>query len=164
MATCCECRQEKPEAEFYNAKKDRRCKDCARARSRAYAAAHRAERIAYYRKWRKENLAQAAEYQRQWRLRNPRKSKERAVRSTDKKRPYRIVAMNALGRPLKRGEHVHHINCDATDNRLENLFVCSGNGHGSAHTSLWALVKSLMEAGYITFDRGTGVYRLGTPG
>lgn len=36
---------------------------------------------------------------------------------------HRHVAARKLGRPLKAGEVVHHINRDKTDNRRSNLWV-----------------------------------------
>lgn len=53
----------------------------------------------------------------------------------DRKSKYehRHVVEQHLGRPLTRGEHVHHINGDKTDNRLENLEVLSTAEHGRAH-------------------------------
>lgn len=53
---------------------------------------------------------------------------------------HRAVAEAKIGRPLRRGEHVHHINGDRTDNRPENLDVLSRSQHTSLHKrcSRWA--------------------------
>lgn len=44
-------------------------------------------------------------------------------------RQYRWIMENALGRKLKRNEHVHHINGIKSDNRLENLQVMTATDH-----------------------------------
>lgn len=47
---------------------------------------------------------------------------------------HRMVMSNHLGRPLGTDEHVHHINHDPGDNRIENLRVFQGNGaHRRCH-------------------------------
>lgn len=45
---------------------------------------------------------------------------------------HRLLVAQSLGRCLRRGEVVHHVNHDATDNRLENLMLFASN---TAHKS-----------------------------
>lgn len=47
-------------------------------------------------------------------------------------REHRIVAHDAFG-PIPAGHHVHHINGDRSDNRVENLVVLTPEEHGRAH-------------------------------
>lgn len=64
----------------------------------------------------------------------------------------------SIGRKLKIGEVVHHIDCDKTNNNLNNLCLMDKTTHAIAHTSLNALVKDLIKEGIIFFDKPDGVY------
>ena len=69
------------------------------------------------------------------RERNPLSS---LFRNTANGRPdiYRHVAEVRIGRKLKPGEVVHHINGDRMDNRPENLQVMAGEEHRRLHMRL----------------------------
>jgi len=68
-----------------------------------------------------------------------------------------IVMQNYIGRPLVKGEYVHHINGDKLDNRIENLYLCTSQKHGKIH-SIVHLIKPLLERGIIGFDTNKGEY------
>lgn len=48
---------------------------------------------------------------------------------------HRWIMEKHLGRKLERWEHVHHINEDQKDNRIENLMVITDSEHGKLHKS-----------------------------
>ena len=47
---------------------------------------------------------------------------------------HRYVMEQHIGRTLLRGEHVHHINHDRLDNRIDNLELLTVAEHGARHT------------------------------
>lgn len=66
----------------------------------------------------------------------------------------KIVAKR-IGRALKKGEIVHHIDMTRTNNNLSNLFLCSSRAeHQITHHSLNKLVKSLLDQKMIKFKGG----------
>ena len=59
------------------------------------------------------------------------------------------------GKYLKPEAHVHHINLNYQDNRIENLWVFGDvKEHNVATKSLYALVEELLESGKIRFKEG----------
>lgn len=49
---------------------------------------------------------------------------------------HRLVAEEMLGRRLRRGEVVHHVNLDPGDNRPENLRVMNAADHKGLHAAM----------------------------
>ena len=46
---------------------------------------------------------------------------------------HRYVVEKNIGRSLLSHEHIHHINNNPTDNRIENLMIVSSTEHGFIH-------------------------------
>jgi hypothetical protein len=63
---------------------------------------------------------------------------------------HRFVMSEVLGKTLKSGEFVHHVNGDRGDNRPENLVVMGMSDHNSHHKSLEAKERNRSEQGKFT--------------
>ena len=73
------------------------------------------------------------------------------------KHPELEITKNVLkdGKYLKPEAHVHHINMNYQDNRIENLWVFeTDKSHIEATKSLYSLVKGLLNSGKIRFIEG----------
>lgn len=69
---------------------------------------------------------------------------------------HRVVAGQKLGRPLKRGEVVHHIDGDSSNNHPDNLEICSSASvhrrhHRRSHRDNVATDRPLEQEGDLWF-------------
>lgn len=74
------------------------------------------------------------------------------------KREHTHVMEQSLGRLIKKGEIVHHIDCNKLNNDLNNLWLSNQKLHRAAHTSLEKLGLALFIKGFVVFNREKGVY------
>ncbi len=59
------------------------------------------------------------------------RKQNKGIRKTE----HRKVMEEYLGRELKSYEHIHHINENTKDNRIENLQIVTASEHGKIHQS-----------------------------
>ncbi len=68
---------------------------------------------------------------------------------------HRRLMMEALKRPLNKGEQVHHIDMDRKNNALENLYLCvNQTQHNKLHWTLNKLVGQFLKDNLIIFKNG----------
>lgn len=75
------------------------------------------------------------------------------------------VMSNHLDRPIAKGEIVHHIDGDRTNNDISNLYLYKNRSkHLKGHNSLLKLTKELLQMGIIKFERGKYMINKNTGG
>src|SRR3990167_639054 len=57
------------------------------------------------------------------------------------RREHIVIAEHALGRPLRKGEVIHHIDGNKVNNRNSNLLICSASFHRWLHNRMAALYQ-----------------------
>lgn len=75
-------------------------------------------------------------------------------------REHVMVMENHLKRKLEKGEVVHHIDGDKTNNELSNLDLCTVQEHNACHATSEQIVFELYRRGLVKYDRETKRYYL----
>ena len=65
-----------------------------------------------------------------------------------------------LGRPMRKGEVIHHINMLKDEYDISNLYLCDISSHQVAHGTMNDLVHILMNKGIVGFSKDKGEYYL----
>lgn len=66
-----------------------------------------------------------------------------------------LIMEEILGRKIKKGEPIHHIDLDRLNNDPKNLYLFSSHSeHQKSHTSIDECVKILIKKGIIKFSKG----------
>ena len=72
-----------------------------------------------------------------------------------------LVMERVIGRRIRKGEEVHHINGQRDDNRPENLFLCkSKSEHNKIERTLVSTCRELLASGVVVFNREKAVYQI----
>lgn len=71
-----------------------------------------------------------------------------------------LVMEKYLGRDLKPGELIHHIDGDKGNNDIKNLFLCDHSIHRKLESQLQNIGYQLIKTGIIVFNHLTGIYML----
>jgi len=73
---------------------------------------------------------------------------------------HRVIIEKYLNRKLDRSEHVHHIDGNKINNKLDNLIVVKASVHNSVHASLEKCAFELLKQGFIEFNKDYLKYEL----
>jgi hypothetical protein len=75
-------------------------------------------------------------------------------------RQHQYVMELHLNRALVKGEIVHHIDGNKTNNELENLYLTTVHEHNKLHAESEQIIFELYKLGIVTFNKQIGRYEL----
>lgn len=112
--------------------------------------------LSHYNSWmRNEGNALAVDSNKQRKFLPYGNTGRKYFKNEDGRFTHRAVAEEKLGRLLKDGEIVHHVNMDKLDNSIDNIHVCSSNSnHLVVHRQLEQIAGELVRVGLIGFKDG----------
>ncbi len=67
-----------------------------------------------------------------------------------------LIVTEIEGRPLVKGEMVHHIDLDKHHNTSDNLVICDSKQHREYHLQLEMIAVQLYRQGLVVFDKTKG--------
>jgi hypothetical protein len=75
-------------------------------------------------------------------------------------RQHQYIMELHLDRALQKGEIVHHIDGNKTNNNLENLYLTTVQEHNKLHAQSESIIFALVKLGKVKFNRDIGRYEL----
>lgn len=73
-------------------------------------------------------------------------------------REHILVMEQHIGRPMQKGEVIHHIDGDKTNNKIRNLQVMTVAQHNACHGKIESVVFELYRRGIVGYNRKTRTY------
>jgi len=71
---------------------------------------------------------------------------------------HHLIIEKHIGRILKKGEIVHHIDFNKSNNNPNNLFITTKSKHMQLHSSFGKMIEKLIKHNIIYFDKTKGRY------
>ena len=75
-------------------------------------------------------------------------------------REHQFIMETHLKRRLEKGEIVHHIDGNKTNNNLDNLYLTTVQEHNKLHAESESIIFELYQKGIVVFDKDLGRYKL----
>jgi len=70
------------------------------------------------------------------------------------------VMQEHIGRPLLKGEVIHHIDGDKSNNNISNLDLCTIQEHNNCHAKAEKIVFELYKNNIVGYDKNAKLYYL----